>query len=408
MFERLRRDFSLSATLAGLIALFATFSGPVLIVVQAAQAGQLGHAALSTWIWSLAMGAGIVGLALSLKYRMPVIGAWSTPGVALLITGLTQFPFAEVVGCYLVLALVVTALGFSGLFGWIMERVPTHLLSAMIAGVLFQFCTRIFQSLQAVPGLVLPIVLAYVALRRLSPRYAVAGALAVGLVCSLAGQQVGWQALNLDFAQPQAVMPEFSLAAMVGLGLPLILLAITQYAASIHVLRHAGYDIPSKAVVGLSGLVSVPLSVFGNCGTNPAAIVGAICASPECHTDPARRYVSGVVAGVGYLVVGVFGASVLALFSAFPVALTTTLAGLALLGTLVSSLSSALSGDGREAALITFLVTVSGMSFFGLGSSLWGLMVGMGFGAVLSWKGRRALPHTPIVAKPMAPRGSAK
>ena len=332
MLEKIREDFSISAMLAGLIALFATYSGPVLIVVQAAQAGHLSQAALSTWIWALSMGAGLVGLVLTLRYKVPVIGAWSTPGVALLISGLAQFQFSEVIGCYLVLALVVTALGFSGLFGWIMARVPVNLLSAMIAGVLFEFCARIFQSMQAVPALVLPIILAYVAMRRMLPRYAVAGALAVGLVCSYAGNQVNMQALDVHLAHPQAVMPEFSLRALVGLGLPLILLALTQYASSIHILRNAGYDIPAKAVVGVSGLLSIPLSIFGNCGINPAAIVGAICASSECHADPSRRYVSGVVAGIGYLCVGIFGASVIALFSTFPLAFTTTLAGLALLG----------------------------------------------------------------------------
>jgi benzoate membrane transport protein len=331
---RLRTDFSLSATLAGLIALFATYSGPVLIVVQAAQAGHLGHAALSTWIWALSMGAGLVGLVLTSWYRDRRLVharrrvADFRPRAISVRGGRRLLPHAGA-GRDL--------LGFSGLFSRLMARVPEHLLSAMIAGVLFQFCARIFQSLQAFPAQALPIVMAHVAMRRLLPRYAAAGALAVGLVCSALGHRVDLHALDLHLADPQAVMPTLSFRALVGLGFSLILLALTQHGASIHILRNAGYTIPATTVVGVSGLLSIPLSLFGNCGVNPPAIVGAICASPECHADPSRRYVSGVVAGIGYLGIGIFGASVIALFSSFPDAFTTTLAGLVLLGTLLTA-----------------------------------------------------------------------
>lgn len=394
MLSRLKNDFSASAAIAGLIALFATYSGPVLIVVQAAQAGHLPHELLSTWIWALSIGAGAAGLLLTLKHRMPVIGAWSTPGVALLITGLAQFPFSDVIGCFLVLTVIVAVLGLSGLFTRFMKLLPAHLLSAMIAGVLFQFCTKIFLSLQSFPAVVLPVIAAYVGCRRFIPRYAVAFALLAGLACSLPGLSVDPQSLDLRIAVPVMTYPTFAFDALLGLGLPLLLLGLTQYATSIHILRQAGYDISPRSVVGVCGLVSVPLSLFGSCGINPAAIVGAICASPECHDDPERRYISGVVCGVGYLCVGIFGASVVALFALLPPGLTTTLAGLALLGTLVSSLTTSLAVESqREAALVTFLVTVSGMSFFGLGSALWGLLAGVLFGFALTWKPSFRLPR---------------
>lgn len=385
MFSKMRADYSASAAIAGLIALVATYSGPVLIMVQAAQAGHLSHELLSTWIWAVSIGAGALGLWLSVKYRMPVIGAWSTPGVALLVTGLAHYSFGDVIGCYLVVTIAIAFLGLSGLFTRLMEHLPAHLLSAMIAGVLFEFCTKIFQSLQSTPYAVLPVIVAYVICRRVIPRYAVALALLIGVILALPGTDFTAQGLDLSFAKPVLTRPTFSLESLVGLGLPLLLLALTQYATSIHILRNAGYDISPKSVVGTSGLMSIPLALFGNSGINPAAIVGAMCASSECHDDPERRYISGVVCGLGYLCIGTFGASVVALFARLPEGLTNTLAGLALLGTLVSSLSTSLSNESqRESSVITFIVTVSGMSFLGLGSALWGLVAGIVFAIALS------------------------
>jgi benzoate membrane transport protein len=387
MFARIRADFSASAAIAGLIALVATYSGPVLIVVQAAQAGHLSHGLLSTWIWAVSIGAGALGLWLSLRHRMPVIGAWSTPGVALLITALAHYPFSDVVGCYLVVSIVVAVLGLSGLFTRLIEHLPAHLLSAMIAGVLFEFCAGIFRSIQSTPAVVLPVVVVYVVCRRVIPRYAVALALLAGVIVALPGANLSQHGLDLSIVTPELTVPTVSAESLIGLGLPLLLLALTQYATSIHILRSAGYAISPRSVVGASGLMSVPLSLFGNSGINPAAIVGAMCASPECHEDPRRRYISGVVCGIGYLCIGVFGASVVALFARLPDGLTSTLAGLALLGTLVSSLSSALANEKyRESSVITFVVTVSGMSFFGLGSALWGLVAGVIFSVALAKK----------------------
>ena len=388
MMNCIYRDFSLSAAVAGLIALLATYSGPVLIVVQASQAGNLPLDLLSTWIWALSVGAATIGLWFSLRYRIPVIGAWSTPGVALLITALGQYRFSDVIGCYLVLAAVVALLGWSGLFTKLIQRLPANLLSALIAGVLFQFCANIFQSLQSIPRLVFPVVIVYLVCRRLIPRYAVAFALLTGLILALFIAPLTDADTKLMLVNPVLTTPTFLPAALMSLGLPLLLLALTQYATGVTVLSNAGYNVSARNIVGVSGLVSIPLSLYGSSGINPAAIVGALCAGPECHSDPNRRYIAGLVCGIGYLCVGVFGASVVAMFALLPHGLITTLAGLALLGTLVSSLTSSLLEEkNREAALITFVVTVSGMSFFGLGSALWGLIAGLVFTFVMSFQG---------------------
>ena len=391
MIKQLQRDFSVSAAVAGLIALIATYSGPMLIVVQAAQAGRLSADLLSTWIWALSVGAATLSLWLSLRRCIPVIGAWSTPGVALLITALAQYQFSDVIGCYVVLALVIAVLGWSGLFSRMIKVLPASLLSAMIAGVLFQFCTKIFQSMQMSPLLVAPVVLVYLAGRRFFPRYAVAISLLTALLEAIFNLQADVRGVSLVLAQPVWTHPTFSSDALLGLGIPLLLLALTQYATGVTILANAGYPVSAREVVGFSGLVSIPLSIFGSSGINPAAIVGALCASPECHPDPKRRYIAGVVCGVGYLCVGIFGASIVAVFLLLPPGLVATLTGLAVLGTLLTSLASALADEPtREASLLTFVVTVSGMSFFGLGSALWGLIVGVVFIRMLAWHQKRA------------------
>lgn len=369
----------------------------MLIVVQAANAGNLSTQVLSTWIWSISIGAAIVGLWFSVRFRVPIIGAWSTPGVALLISVLADYTFSDVVGCYLILSLIIIALGFLGLFGRIIRLLPASLLSAMLAGVLFQFCTKMFFSMQTHPAFVLSIIAVYCICKRIKPRYAVVGALVAGLCIALLIQPVAEDFPHLEFVRPVFTAPTLSIEALIGVGLPLGMLAMTQYATAITVLRNAGYTVSDAAVVGVSGLVSLPLSLFGSSGINPAAIVGAICAGPECHPDPTRRYISGIVCGLGYLFLGTLGVSVVGIFSLLPNEVVTTLAGLALMSTLVSTLSGALeSTDSREPAVIAFLVTASGVSFFGLGSALWGLFAGLFFSCVLRCNGfsRAATPKS--------------
>lgn len=387
MLKSLYRDFSFSASISGLIALVATYSGPVLILIEASKSGGLSQDILSTWIFAVSLGAGITGLWLSFTLKIPFIGAWSTPSVALLSYSLTTYTFEEVVGVYVTLNIIIAIIGFSNFFSKIMSKLPTHLLSAMIAGVLFQFCLQIFQNLQRVPALVLPVIVTYVVCKRLIPRYSVALSFLVGFLCSISTLPFDEKSLSLSFTiiHPELTLPHLAQPSLIGLGIPLLLLALTQYATSIHILNNAGYTPPISTVVGVNGLISIPLSFYGSSGSNPAAIVGAICASDECHRDPKRRYVSGVVCGVGYLIIGLFGASVVSLFAFLPKALITTLAGIALLGTLVSSLTSSLQDEkNRESSIITFAITVSGMSFFGLGSALWGLVSGIIFISLIS------------------------
>lgn len=347
MFHNLRHDYSISATVAGMIALLATYTGPVLIVVEAASAGQLSQMLLSTWVFAVSIGGGIAGLWLSLRYKVPVIGAWSTPSVVLLIFALTQYSYSEAIACYLLVAMLVTLLAYTGWFAKLMAVLPQSLLSAMIAGVLLSFCTKTFHSLQADPSSVLPSVIAYVIFRKYAPRYAVALALLTGLVFAVPVLNANDGYAGFHLVSPEMTLPTLSSASLLDLGVPLFLLALTQHATGLHILRNEGYNVPAKQVVGICGLVSVPLSLFGSPGINPAAMIAAICAGSECHENPSRRYISGVVCGIGYIVIGLFGASVISLFAQLPDQLITSLAGLALFGTLISSLTASLGSGLR-------------------------------------------------------------
>lgn len=378
-----RDDFSTSALIAGLIAVTVSYAGPLVIVFQAAKTGLLTPEQISSWIWAISIGSGLTGLILSLRFRTPVITAWSTPGAALLVSGLTQYSYAEAIGAYLFSALLITLLGASGLFSKIMERLPTGVIAAMLAGILFRFGVGVFASLEQVPALVLPMFLAYLIGRRWLPRYAIVITLLVGFSAALGMHQFDLRGFSATLATPLLTTPQFSLSALIGLGIPLCFVTMaSQNAPGIAVLRTAGYTTPINPLITTTGLASLLLAPFGAHGINLAAITAAICTGPEAHPEPARRYVAGASCAAFYLLIGSFGATIASLFSALPAALIASLAGLALFGSLATGLGTAMSNDSkREPALIAFLVTASGISFLGIGAAFWGL----GAGVLADW-----------------------
>lgn len=373
------RDLSPSAALAGLMAVLVSYAGPLLIVLQAAQAARLEAAQLHSWIWAISIGAGLACLVLSWRFRAPVICAWSTPGAALLLGALPGTPYADAVGAYLAAGAVILVLGWSGAFDRLLGRLPQAVAAALLAGILFRFGTEAFGAARQQAALVGLMFGAFLVLRRALPRYAMALVLVLGLAVVTLRGDLHWQTLSLQWVHPQWTTPHFEPAALLNLGLPLCLLTLTgQFVPGMAVLRTHGYATPAGPLVGLNGLLSVLLAPFGAHGINLAAITAAICSGPEAHEDPRRRYMAGVVCGLAYILVGLFGATLAALFLAMPTALITTLAGLALLGALQSALTQAMAEPGqREAALLCFVVTASGISLGGLGAAFWGLVLGL-------------------------------
>ena len=389
-FTDLRRDFSVSAAVAGLIAVIVSYGGPAAIIFQAAAKAGLSPGQITSWIWAISIGSGLAGVALSLRYRVPVIVAWSTPGAALLAAGWAAYPYPEAIGAFLLAGVAITIFGATGLFSALMERIPSAVVAAMLAGILFRFGVDVFTSLRGAPLLVTPMLACYLAMKRLKPRYAILATLCAGLAASAALgllHQDGLDVvLNGALARPILTTPVFSLGALIGLGVPLFLVTMTgQNATGLGVLRTAGYKTPGGPLVAATGVLSTLLAPFGAHGINLAAITAAICTGPEAHHNPDRRYVAGVVCGVAYLVIGLFGATLVGIFASLPAPLVAAISGLALFGALMAGLTQAMEDEAqREAALVTFLVTVSGVTLWGIGSAFWGLVGGVLANAALT------------------------
>ena len=381
--QTLRKDCSLSAIVAGLIAVIISYAGPLIIVFQAAREAQLSPAEVSSWIWAISIGSGVTGLLLSWRLRAPVITAWSTPGAALLVSMLPQVSLAEAVGAYIVASLVIAIVGLSGAFDKLMSRLPKAIAAAMLAGILFRFGAELFTSIKVQPWLVLSMFASYLVFKRLSPRYAILSVLIVG--CAVAGLlgQLNGAALTLALAEPVFIAPQWSWHAIINIGLPLALVSLTgQYVPGMAVLRSAGYTTAARPILAVTALGSVLLAPFASHGFNLAAITAAICTGREAHEQPGKRYIAGMACGVFYILMGTFGATLASVFSALPKELIAALAGLALFGAIMTGLAGAMADEKqREAALITFLVTASGMSFLGLAAAFWGLI----FGLVAHW-----------------------
>ena len=378
-FERLLRDQSLSAVAAGFVTVLVGFASSVAIVFQAAQALGATSAQTASWMWALGIGMGLTCIGLSLRWRMPVVTAWSTPGAAVLVTSAAGVPMDEAVAGFLVSAALIAVAGFSGLFERMLGRIPLSLASAMLAGVLLRFGIDAFTSIQAQPVLVLSMLATWLLTRRVWPRYAIIATLLAGIAVAAATSQLQLAGLRLELAQPVWTTPRPSLASVLGVALPLFVVTMaSQNVPGVAVIRASGYAVPVSPAIGWTGATNLVLAPFGGFALNLAAITAAICMGPEAHPDPARRYVAAVWAGIFYLLVGVFGATVAGLFAAFPSELVLAIAGIALFGTLGNSLATALHAvDEREAALVTFLVTASGLSLLGIGAAFWGLVAGV-------------------------------
>ncbi|CAN7543549.1 benzoate/H(+) symporter BenE family transporter [Pseudoxanthomonas sp. LjRoot143] len=377
--RHLLKDLSLSAIAAGFVTVLVGFASSAVIVFQAAQSLGATPEEISSWMWALGLGMGLTCIGLSLRYRMPVVTAWSTPGAAMLISSAAGLPLSDAIGAFLLSALLIAVCGFSGFFERMISRIPVSLASGMLAGVLLRFGIDAFAAMKTQLGMVLTMFAVYLLARRLLPRYAVILTLLVGIAFAAGLGLLHVEGLSLQLAKPIFTTPTFSFAAIVGIALPLFIVTMaSQNVPGVAVIRASGYAIPISSVVGWTGVTNLLLAPFGAFALNLAAITAAICMGREAHEDASRRYVAAIAAGVFYLLVGLFGATVAALFAAFPKELILAIAGIALLGTIGNSLAAALREEAdREPALVTFLVTASGLSLGGIGSAFWGLVAGV-------------------------------
>ncbi|MCS3605492.1 benzoate/H(+) symporter BenE family transporter [Erwinia rhapontici] len=366
------------AIVAGFVAVLVGYTSSAAIIFQAAAAAGATASQTGGWLTMLGLAMGLTTLGLSLWYRTPVLTAWSTPGAALLVTSLPGTSLNEAVGVFVFASALIFLCGITGLFARLMNAIPQAISAAMLAGILLRFGVDAFAAIQVNFALSGTMCLVYLLSRRLLPRYAIILTLLAGLgVAALQGNIHATQTQSL--VMPEFIMPHFTLETLLGIGVPFFVVTMaSQNAPGIATLKAHGYTLPVSPLIAWTGLVALLLAPFGGFTVCIAAITAAICMGPEVHSDPQRRYWAAAAAGVFYLLAGVFGGAISGLFTALPLALIHTIAGLALLGTIAGSLQRALSDEKqRDAAVITFLITASGLTLLGVGAAFWGLVGGV-------------------------------
>lgn len=367
----------ISIPVSAFVAAIVGFGGTLAIVIAAAKAVGATQLETASWVTALCLAMAIESLWLSWRTKMPVITAWSTPGVAL-IAASTGFSMGEAVGAFVVTAVLLIATGLFGPLTKLIARIPASVASGMLAGIVVTFAINAVKTVPVDPWLILPLVAAFFVIRLFNPALSVLLVLiGGGLAAFLTGRVGGLPAPELSSLT--LVMPRFTAPAIIGLALPLYLVTMaSQNLSGLAVLRAAGYHPEPGPLIGVTGLFSLLTAPFGASTTNLAAISAAICTGPDVHPDPAERWKTGPFYALAYLVFALFGASLVAIFAVLPQSLIALVAGLALMAPLANALSIALKDeDERMAATVTFAVTASGLTLFGVGAAFWGLIAGL-------------------------------
>jgi benzoate membrane transport protein len=370
---------SWSGFFSGLLVVFVSLTGPIAILYQAVQAANLSVEITNSWLLAIFMGSGLFALLMSLRFGIPIIGSWASTTTALLITGLVDHPFSEVIGAYFVASVILMVIGYTGIFSKLMQTIPHAVIMAMLAGVLLIFGVKIFSSTQINPILGVSMLLVFFAAKAIRFRAPVVLSFVVGVVVVALQSKINIPEVKLSIATPVWTNPTFPVGAFFTLTIPIVLLIMTsQNAPGIALLKAVGYTPPINTIVHFGGFLSLLGSGFGGSGVNLSSITASIAISEESDPNPDTRYFAGVVAGLAYCVAAIFAGVFSSLFGSFPGELTAVLAGIALLPIITTSLVDAMEvKDYRDSAVVTFLVTISGVSAFGVGSPFWGLIAGV-------------------------------
>ena len=378
LFKNLYQDFSASTITAGFVAVLVGFTSSVAIVFQAALVFNATPEQITSWMWALGLGMGLCSLLASLWLRKPVMVAWSTPGAAVLAVAGAGFSMGEAVGAFMVCAALITLFGVTGWFEKLIDRIPLSIASALLAGVLARFGLQAFVAAQNALPLVLLMLLTYLLGKRFVPRYAIPLTLLFAIIFVASRAQFTLANVHFSLSIPVFTAPVFGWNAAISLALPLFVVTMaSQNLPGVAAIRATGYDMPISKIITLTGLATLVLAPFGAFALNLSAITAAICMGKEAHPDPAKRYTAAATCGAIYVAIGLFGAIVTSLLAAFPKELIVAIAGLALLSTISAGLATALKDEvNREAAIITFLVTLSGVVIADIGSAFWGVVAG--------------------------------
>ncbi|MBU0327315.1 benzoate/H(+) symporter BenE family transporter [Acinetobacter baumannii] len=379
LFKTLKNDWSISATVAGFLAVLISYSGPLIIFFQAAQRAHVSTDMMVSWIWGISIGAAVSGIYLSIKYKTPVITAWSAPGTALLVTLFPNISLNEAVAAYITSAIVIFLIGITGYFDKLLKWIPQDVAAGMMAGILFQFGISLFTASDSMPLIVFSMLIVFLIAKRLMPRYTMIWVLAAGVLLSLILGKMNPVDVNFNLAIPQWISPEWTWNSTLNLAVPLILVSLTgQFLPGMAIMKLSGYDTPAKPIITATSIASLAVACVGGITIVLASITAALCMGKDAHELKEKRYIAGIANGIFYILGGLFAGSIVMLFSLLPKELVAALAGLALLGTIATNISVAMKNDGqRDAALITFLASASGMHFLGLSSVFWGICIGV-------------------------------
>ena len=370
---------SWSGFFSGLLVVFVSITGPIAILYQAVQAANLSAELTNSWLLAIFMGSGLFALLMSLRFGIPIIGSWASTTTALLITGLVDHPFSEVIGAYFVASIILMIIGYTGIFNKLMQTIPHAVIMAMLAGVLLTFGVKIFSSTRINPILGMSMLLVFFAAKAIKLRAPVVTAFVIGVAVVALQSKISIPEIKLSIATPVWTNPTFPIGAFFTLTIPIVLLVMTsQNAPGIALLKAVGYTPPINTIVHFGGFLSLLGAGFGGSGVNLSSITASIAITEESDPNPETRYFAGVVAGLAYCVAALFAGFFSTLFSSFPSELTAVLAGIALLPIITTSLVDAMEiKDYRDSAVVTFLVTISGVSALGVGSPFWGLLAGV-------------------------------
>ena len=379
LFKTLKNDWSISATVAGFLAVLISYSGPLIIFFQAAQRAHVSTDMMVSWIWGISIGAAVSGIYLSIKYKTPVITAWSAPGTALLVTLFPNISLNEAVAAYITSAIVIFLIGITGYFDKLLKWIPQDVAAGMMAGILFQFGISLFTASDSMPLIVFSMLIVFLIAKRLMPRYTMIWVLAAGVLLSLILGKMNPVDVSFNLAIPQWISPEWTWNSTLNLAVPLILVSLTgQFLPGMAIMKLSGYDTPAKSIITATSIASLAVACVGGITIVLASITAALCMGKDAHELKEKRYIAGIANGIFYILGGLFAGSIVMLFSLLPKELVAALAGLALLGAIATNISVAMKNDGqRDAALITFLASASGMHFLGLSSVFWGICIGV-------------------------------
>ncbi len=379
--------FSFSNIAAGFVAVLVGFTSSAAIVFQAATMAGATPVQISSWLFALGISLASTCIGLSFYYRMPILTGWSTPGAALLATSLAGVSMPEAIGAFIFAALLTVVVGVTGIFERILAHIPRALTSAMLAGILLHFGVNVFTGMQNQHVLVCTMLITYLIGKRFTPRYVIILVLVVGIIVACTQGLFHLNHFNVTFSSPIFITPKFSIATLISIGIPLFIVTTTsQNVPGVAIIKASGYNPPISSLISWTGFANFLMAPFGCYSISLAAITAAICTSKESDSNPNMRYKSCLIAGICWLLIGIFGATVVSLFFAFPQEFILTIAGLAVFSTIGTSLKSALDEEAqREPAIITVLVTSSGLSFFGIGAAFWGLIAGIVATFLLNW-----------------------